>query len=386
MASSRKKLPVSLCRLWLGLAILTAGSLTLLSAQDQLTKATVSEWQITGQAPVFAPDQSTVTLPAGGQLVRSFPAGELLINVVSRPFFSAKADSRPILEVGPASLVLVRNDSGGGVVMVGDELLLLPSAIALGEDGRSVKPLDLSLYFDYLGNQAVLVLDGATYPFAAKAGSAQIEVAVSAGSEADWEIARLEIIAPPANPASSDTNAPAAGGNADSAAADLTRAQLAVAEVGLLEQTRHRRLAALKYASGDQDQAAAQELALIIRRKPDTAAWDMEMAQIQVQLAIEAAQNADTRTADHIARLALSQIAQCVERANASESDISANALELAGFVQERFLGDLVEAKLSYRQATEIWPEDETAKNALARLEAIDREAVFKAAAGGGAK
>lgn len=138
-------------------------------------------------------------------------------------------------------------------------------------------------------------------------------------------------------------------------------------------QIQQDRAAALAHFAAGRDPQAEQALAPTIRRQANTAPWHLALAQAEVQLAIAAARQGEARTADRIIRLALQQIAQATQRARADEAEVAANAWELAGFVHEHFRGDGAEARRSYQQAVQQWAGAETARAALARLEASEK-------------
>lgn len=97
------------------------------------------------------------------------------------------------MEIGPASLSFVRDPNGGGIVLLGNEALQLPDTIALGTDGRSVRTLDLLFSYDQAGGLALLELDGTLHTVSVLSRADSIEVALSAGTEADWVIEYLEV-------------------------------------------------------------------------------------------------------------------------------------------------------------------------------------------------
>src|SRR5258708_5718539 len=116
---------------------------TLVHAQEKLTVQTLSQWSATGSLPYVDAANGTITVLSGAQLSRTFSAGQISVRLVSRPYFSPMPADGPALEIGPAGLTFVRDQNGGGMVMLGDLPLKLPKVIALGADGRSDSPLDL---------------------------------------------------------------------------------------------------------------------------------------------------------------------------------------------------------------------------------------------------
>ena len=357
---------------WFDLALLSTVAVAALTAQDRLSPTTLASWKATGAAPLVAQDQGAIILPASAQLARTFPAGQLLVHMVSRPFFGAAADSCSALEVGPASLAFVRIETGGGMVLLGDKALPLPSAIALGADGRSLQPLDLTLSYDAVRNEATLVLDGASYTVSATTSAAQLPVAVSAGSQAGWTLDVLETssIPSPVNPALS-SNASNGGGSP----ANLPQGSAASAPdsssilPSIDAAIRGRAFESAVSLAGAGDLAGTENAVATIGHYPaNTAGWELEMAGSLVQLAFRLRGNGNLVASAATARDALQHLDRCVKLASGAGSNLAGNALEIAGFVESRFFGDLESAKASYQKALIATPNQVGARSALDRL------------------
>ena len=348
----------------LSLALAVVMPLGALTAQDLSLPATISSWKTSGPAVTVQPDTGAVTLPTNAQLVRAYPDSRVTVHLVSRAYFQAKSGNWPALVVGPAVLTFMPDGAGGGIVLLGDKILTLPQAIPLGADGRCLKPIDLSLDYDHGRNEATLVLNGASYPVPATANEDQITVAISAGAEASWTLDILEV-----TPGTSTAGANSASGK--STATDQTKSGTAISSRQAYENAKK------LFAAGKDDEAEAA-LEAANHNKPGTAAWYLQNAHALVRLAISFSQKGDTATADRIIKRALLQTALTISHATNKESDTTANAFELEGFVYDRFIGDWDKAKDRYRQATAVLPEGSSAKAALKRLENTEQQTALK--------
>ncbi len=359
--------PARLLERRLCLAFLMASSLVVVTAQEQLTPATLANWSVTGAAAVADPVLGTVTVPAGGQLVRSFPVGKLVINMVSRPFFSPKAVSSPALEVGPATLTFVRDEAGGGMVMLGDQALPLPNSIPLAPDGRSERPIAFSFSYDSNRNEAVLSLDGFSYLLAATLCSQQLEVAVSAGAEMPWTINTLDVMASPAQSAPSlaapGDGLPSADLNPNSASADIIPAQPATFDDAAVRKRAYEQAVALA-ATGKYD--SCEQMALSRNHcQSGTSAGQVECANKLIRLALVMAGQGQTEAADELARRAWLHLRRIPPD---TEPGVRANAEELAGLLYERLAGDTASAQRSYQNALKACPVSTWAREALDRM------------------
>lgn len=208
-------------RAWLG-----AGLLAGLIGHSQSIVPALDGWTVTG-APVQFDAAQVPTLPAGAELTKVLPAGATSLRLVSRPYFGTQADGWPTLEVGPSSLSFTRDPAGGAMVLLGDTALPLPFAIVLGEDGRSVQPLDLTLGYDPTARTATLLFGGQSYSTPATVPAESVAVVLAAGREAAWRLEALTVQSEPtpaatsapgksgATPAATAKSGPSAGGAAD---------------------------------------------------------------------------------------------------------------------------------------------------------------------------
>ncbi len=372
---------------WWSLALLGTMPGAALLAQDQLTSATLAAWNATGPAPQVASGQSTIILPAGGQLARTYPAGQLLVHVVSRPFFGATADNWPALEVGPASLTFVLSATGGGMVLLGDKALPLPSTIAVGSDGRSLQPLDLSLSYDNFLNQATLLLNGASYSVAATTSTSQLQVAVSAGGALGWSLDSLEVSSTP-SPAGSTLSSGLVAGNSaiSNAKADNTTTATTSSGSGVKIDAATRKLAfanAIALAASGDTAGAEKALAAVSHYPASSAGGELELASNLVQVVYRLREDGSLANAAKIAQLILQHLNNCVKVASTSEGDFAGSAMDLAGLVEDRFFGDLQSAEASYRKALTHSSGLTSAQSALHRLLAARNSEQQKLAAWG---
>jgi methylmalonyl-CoA mutase cobalamin-binding subunit len=112
--------------------------------------------------------------------------------------------------------------------------------------------------------------------------------------------------------------------------------------------------------------SAEQVLSSLNRSKPNTADWHLETSQRLVQMAERLQREARPAVVSSITARILTQL-ESAERL-ASDGRSRADALHFAGFVHERFNGDLTAALASYRAAARYQP-DSPAKEAADRLE-----------------
>jgi hypothetical protein len=175
--------------------IFATGLATCSLAQETLSSTTVSAWTAKGTAPTIDPTQGTVTLSAGSELTRIFDASQVSLRVVSQPYFSPAASGWPALELGPASVAFVQGANGGGMVLLGDQMLTLPFTIALGTDGRSLQPLDFTLSYNQPGSVATLSMAGQTFSQPATASTGSVQATISAGATTAWPLNTVEVTA-----------------------------------------------------------------------------------------------------------------------------------------------------------------------------------------------
>ena len=373
MSSFNSDVSTRLAVFWLKLALVGQAAMAVLAAQDRLSPTTLGSWNASGAAPLVALDQGAILLPAGGQLARAYPAGLLRVHLISRPFFGSTEDKTPALEVGPASLAFVRIENGGGMVLLGDRALPLPSAISLDADSCSLRPLDLSLTFDRSRDEATLVLDGASYTVSATTGAPQLQVAVSAGSGAGWTLNLLEVSSTPDVASGGAAAADPAGAKAERVVNPLP-AGLALAPKRVVARQRAFESAVALAAAGDLA-GAEKALAASAHDPANTAGWELEQANRLVQLAMRLREQGSLDRSAKAARLVLQHVDRCVKLATDAEADVAGSALELGGLVNDRFFGDLKSAEAAYRQSLTIVPGQASARSALDRLlDARDHE------------
>jgi hypothetical protein len=179
----------------------------------------------TGRLP--AQEKSTsVTVPAGGELSRTYEAAaQISVHLLSRPFFGAAPAGWPALEVGPASLAFVRDTKGGGLVLLGDQPLSLPLDLALGEDGRSLLPLDFTFSYSQPKATATLMLEGQDFVLAATAPAGPLRVVVAAGQAKAWTLDSFDVITSAAPSTGTDGKSSGASQDPSPAAPATTDAQ-----------------------------------------------------------------------------------------------------------------------------------------------------------------
>lgn len=349
------------------LAFLTVASMIVVRAQEQLTPVTLANWSLTGAAATADSMLGTVTLPAGGQMVRTYPVGKLVINMVSRPYFSPTAASSPALEVGPATLTFVRDEAGAGIVMLGDRALPLPNSVPLAPDGTSERPIAFSFSYEPTRNEAVLSLDGVSYPLAATLRSTQLEVAVSAGGEVAWTINALDVTASSAQPGSSPgvagDGSSSAGLNPNGVSVDITSVQVDAVDFATVRKRACEQAVSLA-ATGEYDNGE-QVLVSGNHSRPGTPTWHVEAANKLIRLALVMAGQGRTKAADELTRRALVHLQQITPDA---EPGVRANAEELAGLLFERLAGDAASAQRSYQNALQLCPNSTWAGEAMARM------------------
>ncbi len=359
----------------LGLVFLLATSLTVLTAQDRLTPATLTAWTASGTPPVAEISTGAITLPAGSQLFRSYPAGRVTVRLLSRPYFHAKSGNWPALEVGPAALTFVQDGAGGGMVLLGDKALTLPQTIALGTDGRSVRQLDLRLDYDGARNEVTLVMDGASYALASTSAGEPMAVAVSAGAEAAWTLDILEVTASPAvkSDDKSDTNSVANRGNAPSIGQKPVAPSAGTPPADAAARKRAFAEAAALFKAGD---FAGAEKALFStnRHPPGTLGWQLESAGKLTQMSLTLRQEYYPKVSVAVARRALEFLREGARLARTAAGGQRATIHEMAAFLHDELLRDESAARTEYQKAQQASPQSARTRDGLNRLnEARDK-------------
>lgn len=198
---------------------ITAG---LLAADLQLKIEDLSPWSVLGADKDKLTQAETLSLPAGAQLYRTVASGHITLNIESSPVFGLVAADLPVLELGDAALVFLRDGETGKLVIVlsDNPALTLPYVIALTGDGRSQEPLSLTL--SRAGATVTVSTRGQTLQFPAGYSARPQEVVLSAGAGQAWPIQGLALTLA----TSQDTNNAGSGdGGSSSMKVDQVRQQ-----------------------------------------------------------------------------------------------------------------------------------------------------------------
>jgi hypothetical protein len=137
---------------------------------------------------------TVLTIPAGAQFVRSVPGKDVTISLVTKPVFGAETQDWPVLELGPNTLVFLRNGAAGQLSLVlGDTApTALPFTIPLDADGHSTNPITLSLVQS--GGNVTINAFGQTLRFpTVSPTTASAEVVLSAGGSDAWALDSLKV-------------------------------------------------------------------------------------------------------------------------------------------------------------------------------------------------
>jgi hypothetical protein len=151
-------------------------------------------WTLVG-ADQAALGQSTVlTLPAGAQVARSFPLGDVTVTAASKPTFGDNAEDWPTVELGAATLVFARNgDKGQLLLVIGDQApVALDLSIRLDVNGRSVEPVAISLSYS-AGTMTLSANDQTLRLPASFENEASANVILSAGSMHAWTLDSMQV-------------------------------------------------------------------------------------------------------------------------------------------------------------------------------------------------
>ena len=350
-----------------------------LPAQESLTAATLAAWTSTGAAPVVNPRSGAVLLPVDGEISRTLDADNISLHLRSQPFFNAASEGWPTVEIGPAGLIFMRDKNGGGLVLAGNQLLLLPFTVALGADGRSQQPMDFTFSFNRTTSTGTLLLGGSTYNVPAdSAGSGPVRIAISAGSSAPWTLDSLDLTA---SPVTDQSSAGSKKGGARSAGTNVVKPPEAALPASNRATTRKQVRDQSKnlFASGNDDAAekALTDRNLNPKGSPE---WHLESANELVQMAFSLSRAGKSDQAVRAARRALLHTGLAIQKT--TQPGLAAVAEQTAGFIQERFLANLPEAKARYQAAVQRLPSG-GARRSLDRLAKTDEEAARKQAAPG---
>lgn len=329
-------------------------------------------------------EASPMTVPPNQEFNRSFESDRISIQMVSRPYFGLTPAEWSTVEIGPASLTFLKEKGGGAIVLLGDQALPFTLDVGIGPDNRSVAPVEFGLSYDRTAAMATLAIGGREFSLPAQPPAGPLQVVISAGSVAPWQIDSIQILGA-SQDADLSPGTPNATGNANQAgkAADQKTASAGVGEIGALDRNSAISQALALFSSG-KTANAERALENASRRKKGSAAWHLDVAAGFVKVALLFAEQGNVPNADAAAQLALVRLQQVANSAAPGEDDLAANALSLAGMVQERFLGNWTAAKESYGLAEQKWPQGAWAKQAAKRLDEQDQELARKGRGPGG--
>jgi len=353
------------------LAGLTGAVLTLsLHAQPGLTAQALAQWTTTNGVQSSTTSPGEILLPVGGEISRTLDADMIALHLRSQPFFSSAPEGWPAVEIGPASLIFLRDQSGGGMVLAGNQLLLLPFTVALGADGRSEKPLDITFSYNRIANAGTLRFDGSTYDVPADpTDSGPVRIAVFSGKVASWTLESLELTA---TGVATENGADASGG-VNRATNAHAQAALPAANRGASRKQAND-LAKRLFDAGDDD-AAERALTGQNLNPKGTPEWHIESANALVQMAFSLARTGQPEKSARIARRALLHTRFAIQKT--TEPGVAAVAEQTAGFIQERFLANMTEAKARYQSAVQKLP-GSVAQRSLDRLGKSEEESIRK--------
>lgn len=125
-------------------------------------------------------------------------------------------------------------------------------------------------------------------------------------------------------------------------------------------------------AKGNDIVAAEQALTKVSSFQANTPDWHVETTQKLVAVAHELSREGATSpaTITALANKSLQHLSQV--ETTATDARVKANAKAMAGFIQQRYVGDPAAAITSYRAALALSPNDKSIKENLERLEKSD--------------
>jgi len=329
-----------------------------------------AEWRVVGSPPVIV-SADAFSLPAGTEIGRSLQAKRVSVRLLSRPAFGELADSWSTLEVGPASLTFLRGSSGGGVVLLGDVPLQLPLVIPLDPAGKSASVLDFTFVLDGNSQTSCVSINGRDYTLPTTVTAGPIQVFLSAGKTVGWEVSKMEVQASP-EPAAG----PATGGS-DPGVRSRDRSDLIASALTPAARAAERRQSFKEaLAHGRSGNLAKAEATLLKgnRYVSGTAGWQIESAGKLTQLALALRQQYDVRGAVATAQRALVVLKEAERLSVSASNRQKATVQEMAAFLQEELLRDLVAARVLYEKARQLDSQSVRAKRALDQLSAADEK------------
>lgn len=191
-------------RATLSLLVLTVFTIALQASQQtiQLTPQSLGAWKIVGTAPQTLSGQDDLTLPAGAQLAHTFAATSVTFQVTTKPALGPNPEDWPVLEIGGAALVFVRDGAQGKLLLVVGEgpATMLPWHFALDGEGLSAEVLTLS--FGRQEAEVSIGMSGQMLQFPVPPAST-METVVSAGATQPWVFQELTVTVATADPVSS---------------------------------------------------------------------------------------------------------------------------------------------------------------------------------------
>ena len=134
-------------------------------------------------------------------------------------------------------------------------------------------------------------------------------------------------------------------------------------------------------AKGNNVAGAEQALTALNKTKPNTAAWHIETAQRLMNTAEQLAREAKPAAIPALAASALQHLTQADSLAK--DARTRASAKSLAGYIQERYLGNRAAALTAYQSAAQLAPASVKAKESVARLQQTDDNLKAKLPGGG---
>lgn len=365
-------------RLFVLPSIFLVGAAFATTSTENIESKTIFAWTATDGTTTVDSKSGTITLPTGAQLSRRFAADQVEVHLVTRPVFSATPASWASLEIGPVSLSFVRDEKGGGMVLLADEPLALPFALPLDAEGRSVTALDFSLTYDGRLQTATLAIGEANFDVeATTSSSATIEVALAAGSAKPWLLEKVEVRLTSA--ATAPFGAKTANANGPAAAEPTARPVPAGEFAQVRKQAQGE---AWNLFSQNSDVLAEKTLADTNRNPKFTSQWYLETATELTHTALSFARAGKTQKAVQVAQRALENTEKASRKAarQSGQAAIAAAAEELAAFIHERLLADYGQAQVMYQRASGRRASGYAA-TALERLSTMKAEAGRKSGA-----